>query len=116
MNYMGPGTHVVDRITNGVLPINYVDSIARQHDVDYIRYPGVLGGAYSDVKAIINSYVSPTPEAMVMRLGLGARLAGSMLTGGYGFNYNQPITGLDDVTSMKVGEELNSIINTEVKK
>lgn len=35
-NYLGPGTHVVNNILNGVLPVSETDSYALQHDYDYL--------------------------------------------------------------------------------
>lgn len=37
-NYMGPGTHVLQRISDGVLPINTLDAAALIHDVEYLKF------------------------------------------------------------------------------
>lgn len=36
-NYAGPGTHVISNILNGVQPVDYLDSVSLQHDLDYSR-------------------------------------------------------------------------------
>lgn len=35
---MGPGTHIVDRIKKGILPINAGDAAALIHDIEYLGY------------------------------------------------------------------------------
>lgn len=40
-NYMGPGTHIVDRIKKGVLPVNDTDRIALAHDINYMIADGL---------------------------------------------------------------------------
>lgn len=37
-NYAGPGTHVIERIQKGDLPINDFDAAALIHDMEYIGY------------------------------------------------------------------------------
>jgi len=68
-NFTGPGTHVIDKVMSGVQPNSYTDSIARQHDIDYLKYNDTyLGGAYADIKAIAQTYLRPFDvEGMAMR-------------------------------------------------
>jgi hypothetical protein len=40
MQYMGPGTHIINNILNGVLPATYNDMIALIHDINYLQYAG----------------------------------------------------------------------------
>lgn len=35
-NYMGPGTHIIERIINNVQPVNKIDALAQKHDLDYL--------------------------------------------------------------------------------
>lgn len=65
---MGPGTHVIQRIIDGMKPTSYTDSIAQQHDIDFLTQKEPI---LSDLTAIMktdNSF-----QSFIMRLGLGAR-------------------------------------------
>lgn len=35
-NYLGPGTHISDKINKSVLPINTLDKAAMIHDIEYL--------------------------------------------------------------------------------
>jgi len=35
-NYLGPGTHVINRIMSGVEPTSYDDALALRHDIEYL--------------------------------------------------------------------------------
>jgi len=37
-NYLGPGTHVIANLINGVRPTSYLDAIALVHDISYFVY------------------------------------------------------------------------------
>lgn len=37
MNYMGPGTHIISKITNKVQPTNVFDKASMIHDVEYVK-------------------------------------------------------------------------------
>lgn len=39
-NFMGPGTHIYNRIENGTQPTNYTDRLALAHDVNYYLASG----------------------------------------------------------------------------
>jgi len=39
-NFMGPGTHIYERIKNGTQPTNYTDRLALAHDVNYYLASG----------------------------------------------------------------------------
>jgi len=34
--YMGPGTHVISKVLNAVLPRNYLDAVSLTHDINYL--------------------------------------------------------------------------------
>lgn len=36
--YMGPGTHIIDRINKGILPLNQDDAASLVHDIEYLKY------------------------------------------------------------------------------
>jgi hypothetical protein len=36
-NYLGPGTHVIERLSKGIQPVNQLDMIAQQHDLAYLN-------------------------------------------------------------------------------
>lgn len=36
-NYAGPKTHIITKLRNRLKPTNYIDFLARQHDIDYIN-------------------------------------------------------------------------------
>ena len=38
MNYMGPGTHVSDRVHKGILPTSQSDAASLIHDIEYLNY------------------------------------------------------------------------------
>ncbi len=38
MNYMGPGTHVSERVHKGVLPTWQSDAASLVHDIEYLKY------------------------------------------------------------------------------
>jgi hypothetical protein len=70
-NFMGPGTHVIDRVMNGVQPTSRVDEISREHDIDYLDT--TAEPIWADIKAVTSLGFDPSVEANAMRLGLGAR-------------------------------------------
>jgi len=39
-NYMGPGTHVVERVRSRNLPVSKADAAALIHDINYLRFSG----------------------------------------------------------------------------
>lgn len=50
-NFMGPGTHIIHRITNGILPINQADAASMIHDIEYLWVPQDL----ADQTALANA-------------------------------------------------------------
>lgn len=77
MNFMGPGTHIVDRVNRRVMPRNKTDFVALLHDIDYLRTAGSsFGTAMSDLKAIWNADKDIYGAAMTA--GLLARLYGNL--------------------------------------
>jgi len=35
--YLGPGTHIIEKFNNKVMPINELDAYAMSHDLDYLN-------------------------------------------------------------------------------
>lgn len=70
-NYMGPGTHVLNRVAKHVQPINQTDAAAMVHDINYIL---ANGDATDLTKAdnIANNMSSGLP-GLLMEAGLGIR-------------------------------------------
>lgn len=50
-NYMGPGTKVVDRLKMGALPTSYGDTLALNHDIDYLQARDGKDTFIADAKA-----------------------------------------------------------------
>jgi len=40
MNYMGPGTHIIKNVEEGVKPVSYTDSLSLAHDINYLLATG----------------------------------------------------------------------------
>lgn len=70
--YMGPGTHVFNRIKNGVLPVDYMDAVSMMHDINYLRYTGdqrIIDRA--DLLAIRDS--DKSFAALILQMGLATK-------------------------------------------
>lgn len=70
MNYVGPGTHIINNVHNSIKPKSRTDWVATKHDIDYLR-PGHFNAFKADLKAIRKSDWSP--EGIAMKLGLSFR-------------------------------------------
>jgi hypothetical protein len=89
-----------------------MDSVARQHDVDYMRSAGSASGALlADIKAITHSYLNPSAQAFALRAGLGLRSFVNILTLGKFANFNHASSGLSNEQTQLLGEKLNNMIN-----
>jgi hypothetical protein len=69
-NYLGPGTHVLNNVTNHIAPVNSIDAVARSHDIDYATGVDPI---YADIKAIGRSFASSNPVSHLLRTGLAIR-------------------------------------------
>jgi hypothetical protein len=72
---MGPGTHVIENLLNGVQPTTYNDALALRHDIEYLADGEKFT---SDLKAISQSDWSL--QGIAMKLGLTARSSLDLLT------------------------------------
>jgi hypothetical protein len=71
-NFSGPGTKVVQRILNGVLPNNKTDAVTMLHDIDYLKYNGDMRKSqYADALAIMKSDWSL--PGLITKFGLSTR-------------------------------------------
>jgi hypothetical protein len=69
---MGPGTHVRDRISRGVLPTTYTDAAALFHDLRYLHAQSESELHPADDIAIREAPVFSL-QGQVMKVGLGLR-------------------------------------------
>lgn len=103
--FTGPGTHVITKILNKVMPRNKTDFVTMLHDIDYLRNAGLVTGAsLADYVAIYNAdYSLP---GIATKLGLTIRNA-------FGFNFNKNIDGYTDEQTRKIGVMLmHYVMNT----
>jgi hypothetical protein len=71
--FVGPGTHVITKIVNSVMPTSATDAIALKHDVDYLiandNYNEIVR---ADMRAITQSDFGI--QGLLMKLGLSTKL------------------------------------------
>jgi len=77
-NFLGPGTDIVKRIKNQVLPTSAIDAIALQHDINYlIANNDAVAAARADRLALdsikLIDYVTNPVQALLMTRGLSIR-------------------------------------------
>jgi len=54
-NYMGPGTHINQRLRSGLLPVDADDELSRQHDINYnssVTYGDIDNADHTYLKAL----------------------------------------------------------------
>lgn len=109
---MGPGTDVMGRLARGDRPTSYIDSVAQQHDVDFMKSSGsTLGGFADNLKAIGKAYLAPfSMQSIVMRAGLSLenllRLTGIA-------KFNKALPGLTDQETRELGYEAQKYIDAQ---
>lgn len=115
MNYMGPGTHIIANIANGVKPTSYVDALALKHDLDYLFDKEPI---QSDLKAIAGASIAPGLQSMAMIAGLalrsGADAVGHLVDGNGWVHINGRTDTLtiDDVTlRQEIAPLANRLLN-----
>lgn len=107
-NFNGPGTKIATRIARGDKPVSWIDTIARQHDIDYISKSVVQ----SDLKAIGKSMFIPGLEATAMKIGLTAKLGyetikGERYSGEYKTLNQEQKETLTEILESKIAEPNN---------
>lgn len=105
-NFTGPGTHIVSKIKNGVLPNNKTDFITMLHDISYLQH-AEDGSLVDDYKAIIHSDFSL--PGLVTKAGMiGKHLGLASL-----INYNQRLDGKTVDETKFIGDVLAAYVTTE---
>lgn len=90
------------------------DSIARQHDIDYLKSSGDYNMAYyDDAKAIGKALFIPTIDSMALKLGLGARSIARFVTGSDMFDFNTPVKGMSNEETKRLGELLQEKLDKD---
>lgn len=94
---MGPGTHVLERMRNKILPINSLDSVAFRHDLDYAND---IDPIKADIHAIARTMPVSTLDKIWMIMGLGARTYGDyeLRKANIGFNPLKSLAGRTEYT------------------
>lgn len=82
---MGPGTHIHERLTKHVLPINRVDAAAMIHDVEYLN--PYITEKQADDNALENAGSYLNPLKGVMKIGFTLK----DIKGGYNSEKNYPL-------------------------
>lgn len=100
----------MSKVLQQVKPTSYIDSIARQHDIDYLRNSGSqIGTLLADAKAILSTYLTiPSLQAISLRLGLGTRSFLDLLTAGR-IHFNPALKGMTFEQTRAIGEYLNNM-------
>lgn len=97
--FLGPGTHIVDRINRRVLPSNRTDFVAMLHDIDYLMGAGDKGWTRdADFRAISQARNSILDH--IMKVGLSFRVA-------LGLDYNTY------TTNTAVASKLMTIVKSD---
>lgn len=110
--YLGPGTHIGTKIIKQIKPKSYIDGIAMQHDIDYLKSAGSrVGQIKADIRAFVKSYGSISLQALAMRAGLMGRLIGDILTNGSMFQFNQTLPGMTNNQTRQFGNYIEKIKN-----
>jgi len=97
-NFTGPGTHVVERLRNSVMPNNKNDFATLLHDIDYLRTAGRKEKQLmADFRAIKNGEPLTARGALTL-LGLGSREA-------IGLTFNKAIPGYSEEETRDIGNK-----------
>lgn len=67
--YAGPGTKVLTKLLNHVQPVNYLDKVARKHDVGYLK-PGNQQEADRVMISELGGSFTPVGEAVTAIFGV----------------------------------------------
>jgi len=99
---MGPGTHVVDRVFQGVRPTSQPDSVALQHDIDYLTKEEPI---ISDLRAIVRS--NNSFQGQIMKAGLMSRSIADA------FFHMNPIANLLHINPTHINNRTDSLKYTD---
>jgi len=100
--FLGPGTRIVSNLFNNIQPTSFADSIARQHDIDYL-----MGEKYASAadQTAIRSALNTDFQSMVLKTGLRARQF-------LGLNFAKPYKNFSQQEMLR----LNSWANSKISK
>lgn len=95
MKYMGPGTHIIDRLMTNVQPTNKVDAASMIHDLEYLN--PYVSEQTADQTALDNSGGYFNPLKILMKVGFKIK----DIAGGYNSkkNYKTYLKGLNLLTN-----------------
>jgi len=79
--FMGPGTHIINKIQNFVQPVNRNDFLSMLHDIQYLQTAGD-DPSWADKLAIVQS--DNSLSGLALKSGLLTRYS-------FGLNFNKPL-------------------------
>jgi hypothetical protein len=68
-NYAGPGTHIVERVIRGDIPVDVIDEASLIHDIDYLNPNITQYQADNNMFYNLTNNGISLPIAMLVRLG-----------------------------------------------
>lgn len=95
---MGPGTNIAHRILNRDKPVDYLDRLSQQHDLDYLQDETLL----ADIKAVFKALPIPGLKSTIFKLGL-------LLRNIIPIHKNGPLSGLTMDETKRIGKYLQMI-------
>lgn len=111
MNYMGPGTKIIENLLDHKVPTSYNDYVAMQHDIAYLDKSD---DDAADTKAIRDAeLITPTglsPSGLLLTTGLGARVIADKLA--HLFNSHIKLSGRSDTLPITT-EQLQQLLTQE---
>lgn len=76
-HYMGPGTKVVERIKEGVLPVNKADELALEHDLRYMLAKNIEETRYADevMNDTMSKIEAPYSDRFIGKMAMSSKMA-----------------------------------------
>lgn len=108
--FTGPGTHIVSKLQQHILPRNKTDFATMLHDVDYL-INNSDNPIVSDFNSMLNS--DWTIPGLVTKFGLGVKATSSALYGTPSFN--NPLSGKTAKETRDIGLKLKDYISNDRK-
>lgn len=100
------------RLERGDEPTSFIDSLALQHDIDFMKTSGsYYGGLMSNMRAIAHSFKTPfSLQSIAMRAGLSAEnLLRTISLNNIHFNKAEP--GMTDEETQELGKQAQKLAN-----
>ena len=98
LNYCGAGTFVEKNIVENVEPVNRVDAVCRQHDIDYANTKTIEGIRKADEKAVkaLKEINNPVGTEIIDGMAVSSGLTGKMKLEDFGvlssFSFNKKLS------------------------